>query len=101
MIYWRMLDKLTGEERSGSDPYEWHEDGTEFHWTEGNMSCDANRATTFYGPDEAVPSPIDEREDPDTGLCIGHICMWLEGHQRFELLYLGPEPEKRLPTAPR
>lgn len=90
--HWTMRDKLTGETRSGVLEYEWHKDGSDFWWREGNMACDANRADTFYGSREKCPGYIAETEDEESGVIVDHECDWMPDRtQRFELLHVGPK----------
>lgn len=38
-----IVDNATGERREAPMDLEWHDEGSEFWWTEGNFGCDCNR----------------------------------------------------------
>lgn len=40
-------NNATGEIRLCDQNHEWNGEGSEFWWTEGNMSCDCNRHSEF------------------------------------------------------
>ncbi len=61
-----ILDRSTGDRATSPQPYEWVKpDGytDEYWWSEGNFSCDCNRALEFWrakGKDEDDPELADE-----------------------------------------
>jgi hypothetical protein len=84
MLYrWEMCDRLTGEVRSGVEEMV-HADmeAVAFIWTEGNDSCDVNRAVTFYD------HQTNARDYEPGGV---HNCMLMpNGTRRFDLISLEP-----------
>lgn len=83
-VTWRMRDELTGEERSG-EYLGSEQEATHFWWTEGNWSCDYNRAVDFYGATENASPPLPQ-DAPERGV---HECLVGPSRtQRFTLLVL-------------
>lgn len=54
----------SGETRSFEDEYAWNTEGNDYMWSEGNYSCDCNRALFFARaagkPDPDVPCTDDQ-----------------------------------------
>lgn len=46
-----LRDTQTGETRVDESDYSYGAESAEFYWTEGNMSCDCNRAIIFGNED--------------------------------------------------
>ena len=51
MIHITMRDNNTNEVRVLHKKLEWFERGSDFMWSDGNFSCDCNRALFFYDHD--------------------------------------------------